>query len=399
MNILIAEDDRVTRAALARQLGAWNHRVTAAEDGQAAWELFEAAEFHVVVTDWEMPRLSGVELVQRIRQAERPEYVYVILLTSRSDKADVVQGIEAGADDFVSKPFDREELRVRLLAGERVVRLERTLRQQNIRLQQAHQRVRRDLDAAARVQRAMLPQARVVTPRLRTAWAYQPTDELAGDALGLHWIDDRYLVGYVIDVTGHGVPAALLSVTAMHYLEPAPEATSLLRDPRRAGDLGSVQRPAAVVAELNRCFSADNSDGRFLTMILCVLDSLDGRLCAAIAGHPLPLVLRGQTVVPVPDVGGPPVAAFGEARYEEAALRLEPGDRVFLFTDGFVEQTGHSGQGPFGQDRLTGQLRADRGLDLEEAVARAVNALAEWAGGRHFADDVSLVAIEWLGPK
>ena len=91
-----------------------------AEDGQQAWERFDAAGggvFDVVVTDWDMPGVSGLELVRRIRGANRPDYVYVIMLTSRSDKADVVNGIEAGADDFVSKPFDRDELRVRVLAG------------------------------------------------------------------------------------------------------------------------------------------------------------------------------------------------------------------------------------------------------------------------------------------
>ncbi len=129
MRILIAEDDRITRASLARQLGNWGHAVTAAEDGQLAWERFQTGGFDIVITDWEMPRLTGVEFVQRIRQAAASTYVYVIMLTSRSDKSDIVRGIETGADDFVSKPFDREELRVRLLAGERIVTLERKLSQ------------------------------------------------------------------------------------------------------------------------------------------------------------------------------------------------------------------------------------------------------------------------------
>src|SRR5580765_4834708 len=117
MRILVAEDERITRMTLARQLQAWGHEVVAAEDGQQAWEQFEAGpEFDIVLTDWEMPRVSGVEFVRRIRGAARSAYTYLIILTRRSDKTDVVNGIEAGADDFVCKPFDREELRVRLLA-------------------------------------------------------------------------------------------------------------------------------------------------------------------------------------------------------------------------------------------------------------------------------------------
>ena len=399
MRILIAEDDRITRASLARQLATWDHRVTEAQDGEAAWTLFQASEYDLVITDWEMPRLSGVEFIQRIREANRPEYVYIIMLTSRSDKSDVVKGIEVGADDFVSKPFDREELRVRLLAGERIIRLEQALSQQNTQLREASERMRRDLDAAARVQRAMLPRQSIATAHVRAAWAYEPTDELAGDALGLHLIDQRYLAAYVIDVSGHGVPAALLSVTAMHYLEPEPGNASLLRDMACSGGMGSVQRPSVVATELNRRFSADNSDDRFLTMILCVLDTFEGRLIAASAGHPPPIVLRGQHIVPVPNTGSFPIALFDEAEYEDLTVQLEPGDRIHLFSDGIVEQASPAGGEQFGEKRLADLLLGDHAKDLDQVVSHGVDALADWAGGRRFADDVSLVALEWIKPQ
>src|SRR5688572_19258497 len=102
MRILIAEDERITRTSLARQLQAWGHEVTAAEDGQQAWEQFTrdcgggdgSEAFDVVITDWEMPRVTGLELVRRIRETPRDLYTYVIMLTSRSEKADIVSGIE-----------------------------------------------------------------------------------------------------------------------------------------------------------------------------------------------------------------------------------------------------------------------------------------------------------------
>ena len=117
MRILIAEDERITRMTLTRQLQTWGHEVTAAQDGEQAWNKLGAGEFDIVITDWEMPRLSGPELVRRIRVVQEALYTYVVILTSRRDKSDIVNGIEAGADDYVSKPFDREELSVRLLAG------------------------------------------------------------------------------------------------------------------------------------------------------------------------------------------------------------------------------------------------------------------------------------------
>jgi sigma-B regulation protein RsbU (phosphoserine phosphatase) len=400
MRILIAEDERITRATLQRQLQGWGHEVVAAEDGAEALEKFGAADFDLVITDWEMPKLSGVDLVQKIRETQRALYTYVLILTSRSDKTDVVNGIEAGADDFVSKPFDKEELRVRLLAGERIVRLERTLHQQNAELREANDRIRSGLQAAARVQQSMLPRQNIVTPRVRTAWKYVPTDELAGDAIGLHLVEDRYLIAYVLDVSGHGVPAALLSVSAMHSLEPKLAEASLLRDISQAlgSELGTVQRPARVAAELNRRFRAGENDGRYLTMILCVLDIKLGWLHIASAGHPPPILLRGEQRIEIPDVGGLPIAVMDGADYEETSLALQAGDRLCLYSDGIVEQfQPGGGTEQFGEERLLQGLVSRTGEPAEKVVEGIVKDVAGWAGSENFNDDVSMVIVEWLG--
>src|SRR4051794_25893573 len=404
MRILIAEDERITRTTLARQLQSWGHEVISTEDGQQAWEQFEATpEIDIVISDWEMPRVSGVELVRRVRQAARASYTYVILLTSRSEKSDIVSGIEAGADDYLSKPFDRDELRVRLLAGERIVRLERALGRQNAELREANDRIRGGLLAAARVQQSMLPRANITTRHVRTAWEYVPTDELAGDAVGLYLIEDRYLVAYVLDVSGHGVPAALLSVSAMHALEPEPAERSLLRRPGHDGPsgterFGTVQRAAHIAAELNRRFRAGENDGRYLTMGLCVLDTFDGRAQLVSAGHPLPILLRGGQDLPVPDDGGVPVGFFDDAEYGDGRLQLQPGDRLCLYSDGVTEQPGADQDDQFGVPRLAQSLAACHALSAEDAVPAVIEKLAGWAGPGSFEDDVSLLMIEWSGP-
>jgi signal transduction histidine kinase len=137
MQVLIAEDDPVSRRLLQSFLEKWGYQVVAAADGGQAWRLFEAGGFPIVISDWMMPEVDGPELIRRIRAAPRPGYVYVILLTALAQKAHLVQGMEAGADDFVIKPFDREELRVRVRAGERVIRLERDLAEHNRALREA----------------------------------------------------------------------------------------------------------------------------------------------------------------------------------------------------------------------------------------------------------------------
>ena len=391
MRVLIAEDERITRASLTRQLELWGHTVVAAPNGLEAWQRYEQECFDIVLTDWEMPELSGVELVQRIRELDRPEYVYTIVLTSRSDKSDIVSGIEAGANDFISKPFDREELRVRLLAGERVVNLERRLVKKNEELHEAGERMRSDLAAAARVQRAMLPKASLAHDKICASFTYVPTDELAGDGLGFHLIGDRHLVAYVVDVTGHGVPAALLAVNAMHALSPA--AIGLIGDDAGSGQ--SVPSPSKILASLNRGFCGGSSDGRFLTMVLCVLDIQTGSLRFARAGHPLPVIARESQSVTINDDGGLPLGIVEDVEFPEVEVRLMPGDRVYIYSDGCTEQMIAGGREQFGDDRLFALLTESGARSGADTIARTVAELTAWAGTDRFTDDVSLLVFEW----
>jgi adenylate cyclase len=137
VRILIAEDEPISRRSLERQLGRWGHDVATASDGAEAWQAFQAGEFDIVVSDWDMPEVTGVELIRRIRAARNRAFVYIIMLTGRAQTEDIVKGIAAGADDFLTKPFEKAELEVRLLAGERLVCLERDLTQRSEELQAA----------------------------------------------------------------------------------------------------------------------------------------------------------------------------------------------------------------------------------------------------------------------
>jgi phosphoserine phosphatase RsbU/P len=224
-----------------------------------------------------------------------------------------------------------------------------------------------------------------------------PTEELAGDSIGLHLIDDRYLVSYILDVSGHGVPAALLAVSAMHALDPMSGSASLLRDMTGSGELGTVQRPARVATELNRRFMTHENDDRFMTMILCVLDTYTGRLHLSSAGHPPPLILRDGTAVAVPEVGGLPIAIMEGAEYIEAVVQLVAGDRVFLYSDGLVEQARPSSSEQFGDERALSLLQARHATVPEILVKEVVAALTDWSEGTPFADDVSIAVFQWIG--
>lgn len=124
MQILIAEDDMVSRRVLEVTLGQLGYDVIACTDGQAAWETLQQPNApQLAILDWMMPRLDGLEICRRVRQRATEPYVYIILLTAKSQKADIITGLEAGADDYLSKPFDAQELSVRLRTGQRILHL------------------------------------------------------------------------------------------------------------------------------------------------------------------------------------------------------------------------------------------------------------------------------------
>lgn len=129
MRVLVVDDDENYIYLVGRILKSMNHEVLSASDGQTAWEIIQAEPVPFVITDWMMPDLDGVDLVRRIRSADFPYYVYLIMLTAKQTKDDVVGGLDAGADDYIIKPFDMNEMRARIAIGERILGLETRLRE------------------------------------------------------------------------------------------------------------------------------------------------------------------------------------------------------------------------------------------------------------------------------
>lgn len=141
--VLLAEDEPVTRRLLEAQMTRFGYEVLPVADGLKAWDVLQTPDApSLVVLDWNMPGLDGPEICQKIRESTRSSYTYMLLVTARNAKSDVVQGLSAGADDFISKPVDPDELHARLKTGERIVRLEQTLASQVKELQVAAEHVR-----------------------------------------------------------------------------------------------------------------------------------------------------------------------------------------------------------------------------------------------------------------
>ncbi|MDY6903253.1 MAG: response regulator [Thermodesulfobacteriota bacterium] len=139
--MLIAEDDSIAASVLEAFLAELGHEAVTTSDGQTAFETLQREKIQILITDYAMPNMSGIELTKAIRDADFPYYVYIVFLTGRDDKADTVTSLAAGADDYLVKPFDAEELQVRIRNGIRILKLEQEQRQYHIQMMQSEKMV------------------------------------------------------------------------------------------------------------------------------------------------------------------------------------------------------------------------------------------------------------------
>ena len=261
---------------------------------------------------------------------------------------------------------------------------------QNQDLSRANHRVKRDLDAAARVQQTLLPDHFPEVQGLSFAWSYKPCDELAGDALNIVRINDGLIAVYLLDVSGHGVPAALLSVTATRGLHPLGGGTaSLVAGP---GANPEAIDPAQVASRLNALYPMASNGDHYFTMIYGLLDIRTRRLRFTVAGHPGPILARSGEPPKRLDVPGLPIGMIDEAQYDESVIELKPGDRLYLHSDGVTEEVNPQDE-EFGDERLLGAIAEGQALSLSDTVESLVRKVIAWRGEDHLRDDVSILAI------
>lgn len=270
------------------------------------------------------------------------------------------------------------------------------LQKANERLESARQQTRRELEAAGVVQRALLPSALVRVPGYHFAFQFRPCSDVGGDCLNILPLDDNHLAVYILDVSGHGVAAALLSVTLSHMLSAAPDRSFLFQPSLESPGSYSIAPPAEVAARLNRHFLANPRAHQFFTMIYGVLDLRTAEFRFASAGHLSPIHFPLGREPVIREAGGVPAGLLPQAAYEEHSLTLAPGDRLYLCTDGVYEAETPAGQ-EFGVPGLVELLSRNRDRPLETVLSSLMQAMEQWSAPAGPLDDASILAIERCG--
>jgi len=457
VDVLIAEDSKIQARMLIRRLEEAGHTVRWGENGKLALDLLRERRPDIIVSDIEMPEMTGYEFCKTVKTDATFRTIPFILLSTLSDPIDIIRGLDAGADNYVTKPYEPSYLLGRIDAllatpleaddQAAATTLEVTLAGQKFRVKAGRQQVLnllvstfenavaknqelvvanqelsvardglqksndelstanaeisrinahmvRDLKAAAKVQRSLLPADDIAIQGTSIAWRYVPCQSLAGDFLNVFPLDDEHAGLFVVDVSGHGVPSSLMAVTVGRFLTPKVSDQSLLVRQGADGRV-AIARPAEVATQLNRLFQADEFSGLYFTLLYGVLHLPSGRFDYCSGGHPALVRLpAGGADVEFHATESFPIAFVPDVEYEQKTLQLAPGDRLFLYSDGVPEAMDRD-RNPYGDEAMAACIAARRDGPIDAEVTGLLEAVEQWCQPNGPLDDVSILGLEW----
>lgn len=393
--ILLVEDNKTTQLLTSSLLKKRGYKVTVANHGYEALEILDNSEhIQFVLSDWVMPKMDGVELCKRLKSNNYNRYIFFVLLSSQDDQASIINGIDAGADDFVAKNTAIDELDARIRAGFRNLNLHIELLNKNQQLDQAYATIRSDLDSASDFICQLLPKQREFD-RINTTYVSIPSAQIGGDILGYMELDSEHFGFYLIDVSGHGVASALLSFSVQQTLSVINSESSVVY--KVENGCKSIRSAGGVVTKLNQIYTQDDSNPLYFTMVYAVLNRSSGTLNYCIAGHP-PIIKSSTTSVHTEFLSDDNfvVGMFDFADYQEQTITLQPHDEIWLYTDGITEAA--VGKEQYSEDRLKDLIDTIAEHQFNDKPQQIVASVSQWQGSTLFDDDISILACKWI-PK
>ena len=325
--ILVVDDDESSREMLARRLRRSGYTVSAISTGVQALALARRQKFDLVLLDMIMPGLDGFQVLAKFKADSALRDIPVIMLSALDEENGIARSIEMGAEDYLAKPFNPVFLRARIGACLEKKRLRDKEKATHQALLSAQQHLAAELADAAAYVRSLLPAP--LTGAVQTEWCFQPGAQLGGDAFGHHWLDAGHLAIYLLDVCGHGVGAALLSVSVMNSL--------------RLQTLPGTdfRQPSAVLSALNRAFRMEDQHNLYFSIWYGVYCASRRELCYASGGHPPALLLApgadGHDQTLCLSTETPAIGCFDDARFSSALQTVPHGSRLLVLSDGVFE--------------------------------------------------------------
>lgn len=384
-NVLIVDDTPANLQVLGGMLREQGCIVRPAPSGKLAIRFAEVDPPDIILLDIMMPEMDGFEVCRRLKQGETLKNIPIIFISALHETFDKVRAFAAGGVDYITKPFQFEEVEARVRTHLNIRRLQVKLESQNRLLNELNEALRagqealeRELASAAKYVASLIPPP-IMEGSILTDWVYAPSIQLGGDSLGYHWIDNSHFAFYLLDVSGHGVGPALLSVSVLNTIR-----SQCLPDT-------DFLQPDQVLSALNTRFRADEQYHLYFTIWYGVF-SREGRMLRyANGGHPPAVMFDPSHHSSDLDAEGLPIGLFANSRYLPATVQVSPESRVYVFSDGCYEIPTPGGQIGSREEMiacLNGGL-PDRMLPLNCLYQESIKA----QGGMHLDDDFSIVCV------
>ncbi|MFM7450742.1 MAG: SpoIIE family protein phosphatase [Leptolyngbyaceae cyanobacterium] len=377
--ILIIDDDPIIQLLLKRAMIEQGYDITIAKDGYEGLEFAKSLHPNLIICDWIMPRMDGLEVCRQIKADPKLATTFFILLTSRGALEDRITGLDTGADEFLAKPIQINELKARVRAGLRLQEIYQDLQTQKKLLED-------ELAEAAAYVRSLLP-APIDGP-IEIESCFIPSRQLGGDCFDYFWLDPDYLAIYLLDVSGHGLGSALPSTSVLNLL--------------RSQSLDGVNfyQPSHVLRSLNETFQMDDQNDKYFTIWYGVYNQPRRQLVYSSAGHP-PAILLSQTDNPLLQVeqlrtSGLPVGILPDSRFVDGRCEIKHDSVLYIFSDGVYEIRLADGN-IWGLDAFINLLA--QGLSSNPPFPSSLEAILSQVQAINpadsFEDDVSLLKIHF----
>ena len=393
--ILIVDDNNVNRGILNALLRKEGYLLLEAKDGIEAVNIAKRERPDLILLDIMMPRKDGYQVCSELKADKNTSFIPIIFLSAKTDVEDKVKGFDLGGADYVTKPFHRREVIARTKAHLKIQSLTRQLIRTNEDLKEKQSILEEDLRAAADIQQSLLPTRIPKTEHLDIDYRFKPCQKIGGDLINITQLDRENWAVYVFDVSGHGVPAAMVGVSVSQVLRSKTD--RLIKMIGEGGDVGEIASPGEILEMLDKEFPMERF-GTFFTISFLILNPRKGRVLYSNAGHPYPILIRKSGEIEFLNAGGTIIGASAACPFEEGEKQMNPGDKIFIYTDGITEYR-NSNQEQFGLERLCGTIMEKREESVTMIIEEVVNSMMRFGDINDPTDDISLLGLGFKGKK
>lgn len=378
--ILIVNDEEDLTEIIRLYLELKDFEVSFATDGISGIEQAKKIQPDLILLDIKMPGMDGYEVCKKLKEDSETKEIPIIFLSSLLNTADKIKGWECGVVDFISSTTDYTELLARVEAHLKIRALTKEIMAYNQELLLKQEALRENLRSAAIIQQSLLPITECLIPNLKVEWFCIPCEWVGGDVCNYIQFNKENIVFYVLDVSGHGVASAMVTVSISQFIQHQNLSLSLPPTPKN------------VLMALNKEYPFEKFN-MFSTLFYMILNPQNGKIVYSCAGHPPPIILRANQQFSLLDYSGAMLGLF-DFNYEDKEEFLFPGDKLVLYTDGIIEYRNLQGD-LYGRERLYHLLEKIKLKPIKEMVQMIQQDLKDFAGEISARDDISMMIVEF----